>query len=109
MVTSSAHHGIYPWNEPYRRIRQSANPDKCYGEDTKIQILGCLNCIRPECNNCIEQDKKCHVKSSKRFEKRLRIKNQIVELRKEELTVTEICNRINISRTAYYNIIKEGV
>lgn len=110
MVATAAHHGIFPWNEPQRRVRSYANPNRCYGEDTKEQILTCLSCSRDMCNNCIEKNKHKKTPSiSVCAERRVRIRNQIVELKKENLTIGELCKRVHISRTTYYSIIREGV
>lgn len=56
MYATQLHHGIYPWNEPQRRLQDKDDSSGVYyGCDSKVQIAICLGCERTECVNCLEK------------------------------------------------------
>ena len=108
MYATQLHHGIYPWNEPQRRLQDKDDSSGVYyGCDSKIQIAICLGCERTECVNCLEKKRAYnkknyrYVPSTKRKEAKCRIMEKFKELYSRNLQAAEIMDTMQISYSTY--------
>ena len=104
MYTATLQRGIFPWNEPRKRL--SGRQLEIHGGDSKEQIAACLGCQKSRCVNCVDAGKNGYVPRTYRYEKQCRIREKFLELYKQQVGMDEICQEMGISPRTYKRYCK---
>lgn len=105
-ATAGAVHGVYPWNEPTKRVM--TDDEVFHGGDSKARIAICLGCERHECINCFETHGKYKPRTNRK-DRMCRMREQFIELYSKGVNGKEICNEMHISKATYFSYKKKFV